>query len=217
MYLRDSIKKQFLINIKLVIIDANKDILPKYLLSKIQNESERTGYKVEQIIDKIKIDEMYASIFCKNPIKQNIIEKLQIKLLQEKNPSIKKLSLRGINAIYLDDKGNLIKGLIKKTNNVTCSIDCYDKLTNTYYYLRYTNEEGGSQDNQFELVKIFIDRCNKNIALISENIALISENKFIIILDGNYYNDNKIKLLNNMILTTKDSENSKIIIKKLDF
>jgi len=74
-----------------------------------------------------------------------------------------------------------------------------------YYYAKYTNEEGGAQDNQYKDAVSFIDQAN-----LYYKKNKFSDIKFILILDGNYYikkmNDIK-KLINhsNILVETSTS------------
>ena len=178
-------KQQFDKNLLQVQIDVNKNPLPKYLKIKIKNESIKKQFNENDIIENIKINKLYASFFCKNPLKQNLAEKTQyiiLKSLREKEPNgvllkpkfpdIKKCNL------YLH-KGKLVNQKL----NMSKSIDFVSESTNTYFCCKYINEYGGSQDNQYNDIKLFLNEC-KNIKNTNINICLV--------LNGKYFTKNKI-------------------------
>jgi len=172
-----------------VMEDAKQDIIPVYLDKKIKNESHKKGYSYQDILNLIKINEMYASFFAKDPIKQNLAENIQLEVLQNIT-NVKKLIQHGKKSIRLYDGD-----IITKSNKVsTKSLDFYDEDNETYYYCKYTKDEGGAQDNQFRDVVIFIQECNKYCEKNNNSV------KFIALLNGNYYNEKKINLLNSLII-----------------
>ena len=186
-------KKLLKNNINSVMKDASKTPIPDYLKNKIENECKRKGYNYDDILNKIKVDEMYASFFAKDPLKQNLAEKLQLEILSKTN-KIEKLSSNGENAKYLSN-GELLTNLSNKPIiNSTKSLDFYDSSTNTYYYCKYINEDGGAQDNQYDDSKKFI----LNVNLYYKN-NINSNIKFILLIDGNYFNQNRKKELNNLV------------------
>lgn len=171
-------KQQFDKNLLEVQIDINKNPLPKYLKIKIKNESIKKGFSENDIIENIKTNKLYASFFCKNPLKQNLAEKTQYIILKTKFPDIKKCNL------YLN-KGKLITQKL----NMSKSIDFISESTNTYFCCKYINDCGGAQDNQFNDIKLFLNEC-KNLKInTSKNINIY------LMLNGNYFNKNKINEL----------------------
>ena len=175
-------------NIDQLMIEYNKEILPKYIKTKIMTEVNLKGFLFEDILNKIKTDIMYASYFSKSALKQNIAEKLQFQYLTNKYPNLKKLPSNGPNSFFLSNKG-IVK---KRPEKGTKSIDFYDPDNKTFYYAKYINENGGSQDNQFIDVKTFVELSN--IFCRKDNTF-----KFILLIDGKYFNDKKKEILNDMI------------------
>jgi len=165
-------KKLFNKNLKQIQIDINKTPIPKYLQFKIKTESIKKQFNENDIIENIKNNKFYASFFCKNPLKQNLAENIQFKLLKPKYLDIKKCNL------YLH-KGKLID----KKLNLSKSIDFISESNNSYFCCKYINEKGGSQDNQYNDIKLFLNEC-KNIKNTNINICLV--------LNGKYFTKNKI-------------------------
>ena len=146
-------------------------------------------------------------VYMKCPKRENIAENTQIKYISENLPelNIEKLPT---TAISLDKFGALNTGC-----NANCkTIDFKIEGKNTYYgFLKYTENFGGAQDNQFNDAKNFILCANKNI----DNIY------FVLVLDGEYYQKyfkkgvfsgtNKLNYLKDLV-----SNNKKIIIGTTD-
>lgn len=193
--LKQKIKELWKINIKKVMIDANKKNVPKYLQLKITNQVEMKSLDYDIVINKIKKDELYASFFAKDPLKQNVAKKLQLELLQKVNINCNNLPTSGKNTFYLNN-GKLTK---KKSIDSTKSLDFYDEKEKTFYYAKYTNENGGAQDNQYNDVKKFIKEASKYCNLNNDNY------KFVLLIDGNYYTKRKIKCLTKFITNKKVS------------
>jgi hypothetical protein len=156
-------------------------LLPKYLSKKIYNETYK-GFGYSAILKKIQQDVMYASFFVKDPIKQNLAEKLQYKMLLKKYPKLIKLPALGINAKYL------VSGRITNVKNKK-SLDFYDIENNCYYICKYTHECGGAQDQVYSEIQKYIIEINQ-----------IQDDKinFKLLLDGNYW-VNKIENLKSTI------------------
>lgn len=166
-------------NIQQVISDAQKDPIPKYLHKKITNESIRKGYSYDSILNMIRSNEMYASFFAKDPLKQNIAEKIQFEKLKTRFQDIIKLPHTGPNAFYFSN-GEITNVRAKSD---TKSFDF--RSNNKFFYAKYTNEGGGAQDNQFHDLKIFLENSKKYVST-HEN-----DYEFIAVVDGNYYSDTK--------------------------
>lgn len=179
--IRISIKE----NIKNVMEDAKKDVIPTYLNTKIINECSKKGYEYFTILKKIKEDEMYASFFSKDPLKQNIAENIQLEILNEKM-NVEKLPQTGNNS------KRLLKGNLGFFNNNDCTkaLDFFDKKNNAYFFCKYTKENGGSQDNQFVDVIRFIDECNLYCNKNKDTV------KFVAFVSGKFYTQSKINSLN---------------------
>ena len=87
-----------------------------------------------------------------------------------------------------------VRDPLKQNTAETKSLDFYDKNTNTYFYAKFINENGGAQDNQFRDIKNFIEIANK--------ISTLSNcYKFCAVISGEYLKKKngkiKIKTLRN--------------------
>lgn len=146
-------------------------------------------------------------VYTKRSKCENIAENTQIKYISENLPELNIQKLH-TTAISLDQYGAL---------NTGCNIDCKTidfkiEGRNTYYgFLKYTENSGGAQDNQFNDAKNFVICANKN----RDNI------RFVLALDGEYYQKyfkkgmfsgtNKLNYLKDLV-----SNNKKIIIGTTD-
>lgn len=115
---------------------------------------------------------MVASKFCKDPSKQNVSE-----ILAEKILGVKKLPSSGKNCIRFNDNGEIVYN--KELN--TKSADFF--YNGFYATQKYTNENGGAQDNQFADVVDFLKRGSIKY-------------KIMAIVDGAYWDDKKEILKN---------------------
>ena len=134
---------------------------------------------------------MYASHFAINPIKQNIAEKLQLKFIQEHlSPEYKKLPSKGKDSIYFIN-GKLVHK--KEENQKVKSADFYNSQLDTYVFAKYTHEEGGSQDNQYSDVVMFIEGVDKYLE------CYPCKTQFLILTDGEYYTLERIQSLSSVV------------------
>ena len=134
--------------------DLNKDT--KDLKLKINNWKEKWGTSgsLKYYLEKINNDKDFATIFAKEPGKQNIFEKLQLDFLRETlvganiAQSVNKLPSSGPNQLFLED-GHLVN---KKSSENLKNLDVEVILVNglsVYGTLKYTGDwVGGHQDNQ---------------------------------------------------------------------
>lgn len=177
-YEREKIKKQI-----------KENGIDKHLENKIQMFVERTGLNKQQslnIKDKIlALDEFAISVFMKDPKKQNVYEKILLKHLTDSGINAKKLPPSGKNALYC--KNGRIKNIQKKDRPKELkSLDFEIKINNKVIYLvhKYTNEDGGAQDNQYNDVIHQLNNLDSNT---TPNVWLC--------LDGPYYNKERIEYL----------------------
>lgn len=144
----------------------------KYLLKKINTFISRYYLEesVDEILDKIKTDKLFACRFIKDPLKQNIYENYQLSYLREKYyPDIKKPK-----NIYFD-KGKVCGA---RSATSTKSIDFVSENHKIYFAAKHTNDSGGTQDLQYNDLKNFIFEYKK--------IKDIEYNLYIVV-SGNYY------------------------------
>lgn len=165
------------------------------LSTKVDNACERTGGIIcrIQILMSIIMNVVVAYSFAKDPLKQNFAELFQHDYLRDMKGkhAIIKMSGGGKKACYLID-GKMVSGLSKKPSgsNSTKSIDF--QCDNEYYYAKYTDADGGAQDNQCDDGKRFIEQANIYVSQHNDDKV------FILLVDGAYYNDarkNKIRAM----------------------
>jgi hypothetical protein len=189
-FLNEKIKNSWELNINEVIKDSKKEKIPFYLDNKIKNECVRKGFEYKNILNQIKISKEYASFFAKDPLKQNIAEKIQLEYINYKKKSneIIKLPSTGPESVSFKD-GKLVYNV----SGTTKKFDFKNKNNKEYYYAKYTKEEGGAQDNQYNDAILFLEQAN---LYYKENDN--DDIKFILIVDGKYY-EKKIDNMKRMI------------------
>lgn len=101
----------------------------------------------EEIEEAILNNIIVASKFCKDPGKQNISEKLAAEVL-----GLKKLSASGKKCIRFNDNGDIVSNSAGNTKSADFKINGY------YVTQKYTDGEGGAQDNQRNDVIDFLKR-----------------------------------------------------------
>lgn len=153
----------------------------RWLISKVNNHIERFAFEdectVEDILSKIQEDRFYAATFAKDPGRQKIHEKIQLRELEKqlKEYSVKALPSQGANAFYIVN-GKISQGK-PKDKTTQKSIDAL--IAGYYCSLKFTNETGGSQDNQKNDIISFLENAG--------------DIKVAAITDGNYYKNPEIK------------------------
>lgn len=101
----------------------------------------------EEVREAILTSIIVASKFCKDPGKQNISEKLAAEVL-----GLTKLPASGRNSIRFNDSGDIVSTATGNTKSA-------DFIWNGYYTTqKYTDCEGGAQDNQRNDVIDFLKR-----------------------------------------------------------
>lgn len=144
-YVEEAKKKARLANIE----EVRKDIDKPWVQEKIKNHIEAfDGVMTEaEVRDAILTNIIVASKFCKDPGKQNISEKLAIEVLD-----VKKLPSQGKNCIRFNDNGDIVSTSAGNTKSA-------DFMYGEYYATqKYTDGEGGAQDNQRNDVIDFLKR-----------------------------------------------------------
>lgn len=144
-YVEQKKKEARLANIE----EVRRDIDKVWVKEKIKNHCEAFSGIIteEQVRQSILNDIIVASKFCKDPSKQNISEKLVGEIL-----NLKKLPSQGKNCIRFNDKGDIVSS----SNGNTKSADFIYK--GYYVTQKYTDGEGGAQDNQRNDVIDFLKR-----------------------------------------------------------
>lgn len=167
------------------IEEVRKDIDKSWVREKIENHMAAFEglFTYDEIKQKILSDDLIASKFCKDPSKQNISENLAAKVLGwEKKPS------QGSKCIRFNDNGDIVSSSAGNTKSAD-----FQELG---YYItqKYTEGEGGAQDNQRNDVIDFLKRGS-------------IKHKVMAVVDGDYW-DSKYKAI--LIEEFKDNPNVKI-------
>ena len=166
----------------------------KYRLNEL-TEEERSIKTVDVILQSIITDIITRSIFRKDPTKQSIHEKAQIEWIQMKKYSDAiKIPADGNGTCLSNNNLHIITKNSPRPPDATKTLDVHIPSKNIYATLKYTNESGGSQDNQFRDVKHFIVQA---VGYLSHNESAIEN--FAFYLDGAYYKPSKMKELNDMV------------------
>jgi hypothetical protein len=137
-------KEQRLNNIK----ELRQGINSEWVKTKINNHLERFSgiFTYEDIQNEILHSDIVASLFAKDPSKQNISEKMVEELLK-----IKKLPASGKNCIRFNQTGEIVS---TSAPSHTKSADFI--VDDAYITQKYTMETGGAQDNQYDDVVSFL-------------------------------------------------------------
>ena len=180
------------------LIDVRNNINSKWLETKISNHLENNSLdlSIDDVKSQIMNNDLVASMFMKNPTKQNIYENISANFIKELNivddfvnhPSNVKLFL--YNGKIVNTKHNGLK-----------SIDFTWKSNgkNIYATQKYIDEHGGAQDNQFNDIITFLENAIKSNP--------DDDNVYVVIVDGDYFNEQKMNILKqyqrkNIIITS---------------
>ena len=173
-------------NIKLLLIKIEK--------YKIKYSDDRN---IDDILQEIHSSPYLQNILSKDPLKQNICEKSQIKYIQNINNGVN--LEKPYKPIYIHN------GEFLNIKTRECSIKSIDAIITindkTYYsYLKYINETGGAQDNQYNDCKLFLREC----------LTFTEEHFFMLIVDGPYFSTKKMNELesfqtNNILIKNSDN------------
>lgn len=139
---------------RLNIDEVRNSLDERWVKIKVNNHAEKFDglFTYEDIIEQIKTNDIVASMFCKDPSKQNISEKMVEKIL-----GISKLPASGVNSIRFTPDGKLT-GV--KSIGVSKSADFL--FNGIYFTQKYTAESGGAQDNQYNDVVDFLVKGSIN-------------------------------------------------------
>ena len=191
-FLRNEINLKRQENRNLLFKKSNSKLLFKKIKKyKLRYSDDRNTYDILQ--------EIRSSIYLQNilsidPLKQNICEKSQLKYIHSKNINISKQNTK----LYIHNgEFYTSKPSPSSIKSIDATIIINDKKY--YCYLKYINENGGAQDNQYNDCKLFLQECLKFI-----------EEKFILIVDGTYFSTKKINELesfqtNNVLIKNSDN------------
>ena len=172
-----------------------------HLIERIENfrrdkmtEEERAKITVDNFIESIQSNTIIRATFRKDPTKQNIYEKAQIKCIQGKYPDAYKMNA-DIGGLCISDYDMFqVSKKIPRPASATKTFDVSIPSQKIYGVLKYTSEPGGAQDNQYADVKHFIVQI---VGYLTKHVD--AEEVFVFYLDGKYYTPKKKDELNKMI------------------
>ena len=184
----------------------------KWILEKIENhrnrlmtEAERTEWSVDAILESIKTESVYRPFFRKDPSKQSIHQTCQIEWLKKHKYADTVLMPSNTDGwCFSKHKLHHITKATPRPSDATKTFDIHSASEKVYGTLKYTNEPGGAQDNQFNDVKHFIEQ-----AVGYYSVNALAEERFEFYLDGDYYTTKKREELLAMI---PEALRSKIVI-----
>lgn len=132
---------------------VRKEVDKAWVKTKISNHVARFGGLLteESLREAILENDIVASLFAKDPSKQNITEKLVAEVLD-----LKKLPASGRNCIRFNNEGDIVS-LTAPSHSKSA-----DFLIGDFYTTqKFTTESGGAQDNQFNDVVDFLVKGSK--------------------------------------------------------
>lgn len=157
--------------------------LPQDIEDKIERRCKRYGNLFDRmhLLTGISRDLALASEFCKKATRQGKAEEAQLVYLHKRGLNIDRLPTAGPSSIRLID-GELVigstMGMLRKVGT-TKSFDAQRKKD--LLVLKWTDGEGGAQDNQAGDVLQFLDQAKKYVKNHRD------KTRFVAILDGKYY------------------------------
>lgn len=170
------IQKAWKENVAAVRADPN-------LADKVARWAVARGWDVTKVLEKVATDDMFASVFAKNPTRQTIHQRIAASYIEKLDgiDDFKVLPAGGKNALYCVD-GQVVsldnpQG-IKSIDFTWKYVDKQGRSYSVFASHKHTMEEGGAQDNQFNDVMGFLVEATKNTA---DNVL------FVAICDGAYY------------------------------
>lgn len=141
-------------------------------------------FTYDNVVSLIQSSIIFSAKFIVDAGRQNIFETTAFGFLKkiigkELSDHVEKLPNAGVRSCYVVN-GALIHNLPRNQRQGQKSIDFRITLDNLTFYIahKYTSEDGGAQDNQFNDLLGFITHANKN-----KDKSLI----FVAIADGPYY------------------------------
>jgi len=182
---------------------SNFNVNDSYVKKKVDEYVQfNPDYTETQVIEKIKIDPMFRSFFLKDPIRQNMYEKVVSQFIS-KIPDVKNFG-KPKPALYIANNELMTKEQLqrKKIDSACKSIDFYwdYKGKKCYAYHKYAKEPGGHQDNQYNDLLQFI-----KVSSTVRGKDLV----FFAIADGEYFNSNDGKVNKKRIEHLRDSAKKK--------
>lgn len=184
--------------IKENLLDCEKNLESQEYRTKIKEWGDKFDFDFDTIFAKAKSDPYFRAFFAKDPKKQNIYERTLGKYISSFDfvSNFQQLSSGGKSACYLD------RGVIRQGNEYphekpAKSIDFAWNIKNKngeiikfYAFHKYIEESGGAQDNQFNEIKKCIE--------VGRNGSQETNRRVIFICDGDYFTEEKIRVLKNL-------------------
>ncbi len=159
----------------------------KNLLKKIETFSKNFSYAESDIENQIMESKMFACTFSIEPSRQGFHEKVAAQwLVDTLKCNINILPKKGKSALYVTNDGNITQW--DRPRKPSKSLDFKWTMGDITIYAmhKYTKVSGGAQDNQFDDVRNTLDKFLK-----AQDPNVV----FIAIVDGNYYTEQKLKIL----------------------
>lgn len=158
-------------------------------MQRIETYCSRFGYTCSQVIQKIFHDGMFAAHFTKDPTKQGIHENIAADYLRPL-PGVSDFEVlpkSGAGAMHISADGEFCVGKSTSARDsktldfrwTTSGVQCWASH-------KYTKEQGGAQDHQFNDQKRFVENFRNHKG---ERVA------FFAICDGAYYTAKKMSEL----------------------
>ena len=150
-------------------------------IQKLQNYAERHQHEFETILYKAKTDDIFAEQFAIDPIKQSIHEKTAAAHIKKTLPLCFNFQNLPTNALYLHQLAPLpTESNFSHSKSIDFSWD-YSLGTsslNAYATHKFTDQEGGAQENQYNDLIRFIEEASP---LHTPSLG------FFVLCDGPYY------------------------------
>lgn len=164
------------------------------LMKRISTYLDRFGYSQTEVEKKILSDPMFAAHFAKEPRRTGLHQKEAAQWLKELDTVSEFLELPawGSGALYVTSDGEIQSGEILKGSKPSKSLD-FRWLTGSvicYAMHKYTREGGGNQDSQYKEMRDIL----RNFQSCSDQGCML-----IVIVDGPYYTQQKMKDLRNYV------------------
>lgn len=145
------------------LLDVRENLnQPDYQL-KISNYCKKFNFDLNDVKEQIMSNDLVASFFAKDPLKQNFTEKLTAELLKV-NP----MPQQGKNCIRFNERGEIVSTRTSKTSKAADF--CINEV---YVTQKYTRGRGGAQDNQYNDVVDFLSKGS-----IQHRVAAIVDGSF---------------------------------------
>ena len=151
----------------------------------------RFDYDEEDVLSKIRDDEIFAALFAKEPRRQSPHERIVAGYLGQFADLIafERLKQSGRTALYINRDGEIRKGEDIQGDKPSKALDFAWKTPNgikCYASHKYTREGGGNQDSQFIEQRTLL----RNLQSRSTN-----DTALFVICDGPYYDNNRMSTL----------------------